>query len=283
MKVITVQSPQGQYLASAGMLALWAGDTAPAGWTFKSALDDYFVQGADAADLTARGALTHVHTNPKTNTVSGHNNHNVIVPQISGWGSSSFQGTPGISSYAGGSHTHDPNTISDESTAGGHYHTRPDTNSASNLPPYKRLRWINAGSDIEIPVGAIVMHNASATALGDNWKVCDGTNDTPDLRGYFIYGGSGADGGSDTHYHTNGKTNAAGSHSHTVHVKSGGVPTLASNVQGGGSVQQCYKSHSHEADLTSSVASDHQHDTGNTGASTVLPPYIQLYFIQRIA
>lgn len=270
------------YKAPAGTLALWAGASAPTGWTFETALDDYFVQGADAADLTARGALTHVHTNPNTNTVSGHNNHSVIVPQISGWGSSSFQGTPGVSSYAGGLHTHDANAISDESTAGGHYHTRPNTNSASNLPKYRRLRWIKASAEIEIPIGAIVMHSSSATALGNNWKVCDGQYSTPDMRGYFVYSGSGADGGSDTHYHTNGKTNAAGSHSHTVHVKSGGVPTLVSNVQGSTSGQQCNKNHYHEADLTSSVAPDHQHDTGNTSTDTVLPSYIQLYFLQRI-
>lgn len=282
MKVITVQNLKKQYIAPAGTLVLWSGAEAPLGWTFKSALDDYFVRGGESADLTARGALTHTHTNPNTNTVSGHNNHNAIVPQISGSGSSSFRGAHGVSSYAGSSHTHNPNTISNESTSGEHYHTEPNTNSASNLPKYKRLRWINAGSDIEFPVGAIVMHNANANALGDNWKVCDGNNGTPDLRGYFVYGGTGDAGGSDTHYHTNGKTNSAGSHSHTVHVKSGNLVALTPNAQGSSEGQQCNRGHYHEATVTSSIAGEHQHDVGNTSTNTVLPSYIQLYFIQRI-
>ena len=58
MKVITVQSPQGQYFAPAGMLALWAGDTAPTGWTFKSALDEIFwiwqKKSNNVADLNSR-------------------------------------------------------------------------------------------------------------------------------------------------------------------------------------------------------------------------------------
>ena len=45
---------------------------------------------------------------------------------------------------------------------------------------------INGGS--MVPIGAIIMWSGTAIALPINWKICDGTNGTPDLRGKFIRG-----------------------------------------------------------------------------------------------
>lgn len=39
-----------------------------------------------------------------------------------------------------------------------------------------------------LPVGAIIMFSGSATNLPPDWRVCDGTNGTPDLRGRFVIG-----------------------------------------------------------------------------------------------
>ena len=38
------------------------------------------------------------------------------------------------------------------------------------------------------PIGSIVMFSGNASHLPANWNVCDGTNDTPDLRDLFIVG-----------------------------------------------------------------------------------------------
>lgn len=45
---------------------------------------------------------------------------------------------------------------------------------------------INGGA--MVPVGGIIMWSGAANALPVNWKICDGTNGTPDLRGKFIRG-----------------------------------------------------------------------------------------------
>lgn len=45
---------------------------------------------------------------------------------------------------------------------------------------------INGGS--MVPIGAIILWSGTVIALPINWKICDGTNGTPDLRGKFIRG-----------------------------------------------------------------------------------------------
>ena len=54
-----------------------------------------------------------------------------------------------------------------------------------------------------VPIGGIIMWSGTEAALPANWKVCDGTNGTPDLRGKFVRGGnvanpSGTTGGADS-------------------------------------------------------------------------------------
>lgn len=39
-----------------------------------------------------------------------------------------------------------------------------------------------------LPIGSIVMFYGDADHLPSNWDVCDGTNNTPDLRDLFIVG-----------------------------------------------------------------------------------------------
>ena len=42
--------------------------------------------------------------------------------------------------------------------------------------------------DVELPIGSIIpfIGNDSASGVGNNWSLCDGTNGTPDLRAAFI-------------------------------------------------------------------------------------------------
>jgi hypothetical protein len=263
-----------------GALALWIDTSPPYGWTFETSLDDYFVMGSNEVDLTARGALTHKHSNPNTNTTGTHSNHNgfVTINSVTNWDT---QYSPGTYYVTGNIHGHSDNTISNQSEEGNHYHTLPDTNEASNLPQYKRLRWIKAGFNADFPIGAIIMHNVGIAAFDDNWKVCDGLNGTPDMRGLFVYGGIGDDGGSDTHYHTNNKTDEAGEHSHSVTITTGNVSTSFVGATKTGGLDNALEDHVHITDEQSSDGGLHQHDVDDTSEENVLPPYIQLYFIQR--
>jgi hypothetical protein len=88
----------------------------------------------------------------------------------------------------------------------------------------------SAGSSSDAPKGAIIMWSGTLSLIPAGWKLCDGTNGTPNLQHRFIYGVSsgenpGGSGGSLTTGSTNigsvgrqsgdGGTAAQGSHAHS--------------------------------------------------------------------
>ena len=288
MKYITSSNVGSRnfYLPASG-LVLWGEATAPDGWSFETSLDGYFVMGYTSVDLTARGSATHTHTNPSTNSTGSHNNHSVTVSTSDSADGTNTARTDAIydDTYLASWHTHAVSSTSNESLAGNHSHTIGNTNSASNMPLYRELRWITSASGLEIPIGAIVMHSVSSTALGASWKVCDGSNGTPDMRGYFVYGGSGSGGGASSHSHTNPNTSSNGAHTHTVDVVSADSDIYnAYNVNKYSTGNETAGGHKHtKTGAQSSSGGAHTHTVNNTSSNTVLPPYIQLYFLRRIS
>lgn len=283
MRVITVESPQGHYEVPLGTRILWDTTTAPTNWQFDNSLADVFVMGADEPDLTTRGAVSHTHTTPGLASGGAHTDHPVIVSGVSTVNASQTIGTGGYNSV--GTHSHSGSGTC--GSAGAHTHTTPNTGTGSNYPPFRKLRWIYSETSTVVPVGGIVMHNGSATALGTGWKVCDGTNGTYDLRGYFPIHTAYDDqiGGTDgysSHAHAVGVSGAASeTHYHGISIglsTAGGANNsdwvVTYSVQG---------SHSHSAGADSPSSGSHTHSMNNTGSADSLPPYIQLYFIKRIA
>ena len=79
-----------------------------------------------------------------------------------------------------------------------------------------------------LPIGAIILWNGTPDGVPDNWAICDGNNDTPNLTDKFILGAGGdfsSSGGNSeisldvsqlpSHYHSiNLNTNSTGNHSH---------------------------------------------------------------------
>jgi hypothetical protein len=59
------------------------------------------------------------------------------------------------------------------------------------------------------------MWSGSLGLIPTGWQLCDGTNGTPDLRGYFVVGYSGS-GDYATIGNTGGATTIGGNHTHTV-------------------------------------------------------------------
>lgn len=89
------------------------------------------------------------------------------------------------------------------------------------------------GNSVQVPVGSVVMFSGAPASLPTNWKLCDGTNGTPDLRDKFIVGSgnsyaTGAAGGSATltltqanlPQHTHGVTDPG--HNHGVNISDPG-------------------------------------------------------------
>jgi len=139
------------------------------------------------------------------------------------------------------SHTHESGTISGESgsvcnskvtvTTGSsidqtHSVTLPAaTPSSSNTPSltttetvepaYRKLLAIQASDDIRIPYDVIGLWLGELADIPTGWYLCDGNNDTYDMRGKYAkitgtVGDVGATGGSNTHTH------ASQNHSHTI-------------------------------------------------------------------
>lgn len=170
-----------------------------------------------------------------------------------------------------------------------------------------------------VPKGVIVMWSGSTSNIPSGWRLCNGSNGTPNLRDRFVVGAGSAynpgnTGGNNSitavpkHSHTfSATTNSAGSHGHggSVTVKSGGSHThqvQQTNAGGSGDNNRRivdynggspnYKtssagSHSHSATLSINSAGTHSHSVSGTTASSgnssvdIRPKYYALCFIMK--
>lgn len=162
-----------------------------------------------------------------------------------------------------------------------------DAAAADNSqPPYWVLAWIqnNAGA-LDFPDRIIGLWLGTLVSIPTGWKLCDGTNGTPDLRSLFVKGantlaGIGGSGGSLTH----GSTHTATGHTHPV---AGHTHTLTDAGNGA--------SENRTAGSTNAATNTHTHTWANTGSTaysnasatpTVVnytdtqPPFVSVAFIQ---
>jgi hypothetical protein len=172
------------------------------------------------------------------------------------------------------------------------------------------------GGNPLVPRGVVVAWWGQISTIPAGWLFCDGTNGTPDLRGYFMGGvGTGGTvgltGGASTATAT---TSSAGSHTHGGNTGSAGghTPTGSTDVQGshnhsgftgagypGGYGGIGFASGSAQHENTISSDGVHQHtlsinavgphihsisaDGVHTHSVTVatVPPYVQMAFIMK--
>lgn len=138
----------------------------------------------------------------------------------------------------------------------------------------------------QISVGSIVLWGTEYIPVG--YQLCDGTNGTPDLRGYFVRGAvtSGevlATGGVSTHKHQNPASSVVGNHQHTI---SGGITDEDPNVQvrsAMGADGAVYSTHRHPLLGQTSADGSHSHTIPDTAVVNNLPPHIKLYYIMRMS
>jgi hypothetical protein len=277
------------YLVPAGGEVLWYGIAAslPPNYVIDSYMANVFVKGASVggASNTPSSSDSHTHTNPASTGTEAAHTHPVGAPSVGNASGSTTTYGASNASYANASHGHG-GSASTSGSGGGHSHTLASVAAANLFPPYKKLYLIKATVDAEFPIGGIVMLNASIANRPLKTQLCNGANDTLDLRDYFVYGAAvdgdvGVSGGAATHTHNNVDTGAAGSHSHTtapVITGTGNNTNMASEYAG---TQVSAGGHGHSWGPTTGVDADHVHTLGVTGSGSNLPPYLKLYFVQR--
>lgn len=144
-----------------------------------------------------------------------------------------------------------------------------------------------------LTIGAIVMWSGAVIDIPEGWALCDGTNDTLDLRNKFIVGAGNTFVVGDT----GGFTDATlVSHNHSLTINSGGNHThnlifqLAFNsgpVLNFAGTSSANRALGNQIMNTSTGAGSHSHTVSlnNAGVSATnanLPPYYALAFIQQV-
>jgi hypothetical protein len=139
-----------------------------------------------------------------------------------------------------------------------------------------------------VPIGSIVMISYATPPNG--WAVCDGENSTVNLRERFAYGTANngsllVSGGQSTHTHAAKTSASAGAHAHTysptVNQGGGSVGIDAADSSG---VGMSKTPHIHTVGtFTTPEQPAHNHTYPETNAASHLPPYVYLYYIQRIS
>jgi hypothetical protein len=154
-----------------------------------------------------------------------------------------------------------------------------------------KVLTVNAGEDgVEwaavpegVPSGVIVMWSGTVATIPTGWFLCDGTNDTPDLRDRFIVGAKEDDSGV-------AKTNVTGSltqsgdgtipsHTHTGPSHTHG---LAYNFPTGGNLANCFEVSSQQGQESAVTSAGGTGDTGTAGTGTVnIAVYYALALIMK--
>lgn len=157
-----------------------------------------------------------------------------------------------------------PTTISWTSITG-----KPDLALKSDIPSGSGGSSGDGGGGV--PSGVIAMWSGSADAVPSGWALCNGENNTPDLRGRFVLGAGGtyavgATGGEETHTLTKEEIP---SHKHGLNASRGTeLQTYYSDV--------CVNMFEHSYNNAETKA------TGGGKAHNNMPPYYALCFIMKI-
>ena len=169
---------------------------------------------------------------------------------------------------------------------------------SKNFDALPRINPIVELQKAQTPVGAIVMWAGAVTAIPTGWKLCDGSDGTPDLRGQFIvgydptdsaYNAVGKQGGAKEvelteaqmpqHKHT-GTTDTSPQHRHKIPDV---IPKRRSGEGDNGRYDQMWQGYL--TNQYTEYAGSHRHslDMSNAGGGQAhenRPPYFTLAFIQ---
>lgn len=163
-------------------------------------------------------------------------------------------------------------------------------------------------TNVEIPIGGIILWSGNETSIPINWQLCDGTNGTPDLRNRFVVGAGtsynvGNTGGEATHTlsinempshsHSNNfsinlrnlQISESGEHTHGILCTTNtenGTSTFELDKYRMGNVVNTQPAGAHTHTITGSGSlSGSINNTGNSQPHNNMPPYYALCYIMR--
>lgn len=151
-----------------------------------------------------------------------------------------------------------------------------------------------------VPAGVIVMWSGAVVQIPEGWALCDGNNDTPDLRNRFILGAGDrfapdSTGGEETHVltieemptHDHGSKSLTGSL--IFHGQTSGTALQDAHGIFSGSSYIGDKYHNNESSSGSfsygvaNIDATHGHDSkGSDQAHNNMPPYFALAYIMKL-
>ncbi|MGQ9543675.1 MAG: hypothetical protein ACUVTM_06305 [Candidatus Bathyarchaeia archaeon] len=229
---------------ASGLIIIWPNSISsiPEGWDLcdgnggRPDLRSKFIRGINSSTTnpgSTGGNISHTHTEQNSSghshTCSDSGSHyhtfnNDSAPHNHGvWYYSFSDSYAQLAATNNFTHKHaDTNTTSSHNhnplcSGGVHTHT---VNNANNIPPYYDVAFIYNSSANSIPTGGVLIWTGLIANIPNNYTLCDGGNDTPDLRGRFVRGcdvgqNPGGTGGSTSHTHTEETAGNHNDHSQT--------------------------------------------------------------------
>lgn len=263
------------------VILIWPGTNAgiPAGWTRETALDGRYPKTTTSGinpNVTG-GTATHSHSAAESHghTMVSHS-HNVTTNSIATDGNDSDTGGTELTT----THYHNPNVAG---VNGGSLSSVAATySSVSNDPPYYTVIYIKAQSGQPIPDGVISLWNEATPPEG--FELCDGDNDTPDLRNKYLKGAAtgqdgGDTGGSTQNIHPLTHTHVESPHYHDHTINEAGIVS-GGGRRGSGTGNRAILIHHHRYYLNSNTAGTIS-EVELTTTETVEPEHIKVVAVQN--
>lgn len=242
---------------------------------FHTASADRYLKGASAGANAGAvgGSLTHAHDVSHSHPASSHNH----TGTTGGRNGSQRSGGSG-SQVPTASHSH-TFSLPNFSTGGNAYSG--EVTSSIVEPAYRKLNAFKANQKLLPQKGDIFLWLGSLNEIPVGYSLCDGNNDTPDMRDKFLKinatPATTSTGGNNTHSHPASNSHSHGiiSHSH-ADVRTSGVPST--KITGVGSHHAIYN-HTHLA-TTSPANLAWQDSLISSDVSDNQPAYRTVAYIQ---
>jgi hypothetical protein len=268
---------------------LWGTNASlPANWLLcdgnnsQPSISGNFLRGAAAgADAGATGGGTHSHSMAHTHTMDAHT-HTSAASSAGAGGSG--KGTATDASAAPLNHTHTLALAGQSSSVSDGIHLGAVQNVAAE-PPFRVVQVIrnNTGAG-STPVGIIGLWASTIASIPTGWNLCNGSNDTPDMRSNFPKAGTSANvgttGGAAGHGHSTASHHHEHIHTHTYTV---GAATGSASVWSlTGTTCAAYQ-HTHSASSSSQTVQLGDAAITISDCADSRPAFVDVLFIQSAA